>query len=542
MSGPTIYDVAIVGYGPVGQMCALFLGRKGYNVVIYERWPNAYPRPRAVHFDDEIGRIFGLAGVGQQVRDISEGVPDWYEWRAADKVTPLLKINWGAAGLQGWPTHNFFSQPVLEGVLHEAVSTLPNVHVHRGWEAVGQEDHGDHIELKVTDRKTLESVKCRYLLGCDGARSFVRQEMGTPFTDLGFFFDWLILDVMPHEDKVWSPMNWQLCDPKRPTTIVSGGPKRRRWEFMRLPGERIEQLNTEAMAWKLLEPWGRTPQNTTLERHCVYTFQARWAQSWRKGRIFIAGDAAHLMPPFAGQGMCSGLRDAVNLCWKLDMVLSGKADERLLDTYFVERSVHLQNAIHFSIALGSIICVLEPHKAAERDKKFIAADADPRKALPPLPPEVLGPGVVDKDVDGRRNRLRGVAGQLSPQYRIRHGGREGYFDDVVGTGFAVITDGIDPHKVLDREDIDFLKDIGAHLVPLHAPQEVAGKGYASTDDVYIDVDNACIPALRENGNVAMVVRPDAYYYGMASSEADLKRLVKSLRGSVCYTGSVLSPR
>lgn len=112
--------------------------------------------------------------------------------------------------------------------------------------------------------------------------------MGTSVTALGFAFDWLILDIIPHEQRLWRPMNWQLCDPVRPTTIVSGGPGRRRWEFMRLPGESIEELNTAETAWQLLEPWGMTPDNATLERHVVYHFQARWADSWRQGRLLLA--------------------------------------------------------------------------------------------------------------------------------------------------------------------------------------------------------------------------------------------------------------
>jgi hypothetical protein len=153
--------------------------------------------------------------------------------------------------------------------------------------------------------------------------------MNTFMTDLGFHYDWLVLDVIPHDqDWVWSPLNLQVCDPGRPTTAVSGGPDRRRWEFMRLPGETVTGLNREDRTWQLLTPCDTQQGNATLERHTVLTFQARWAGTWHEGRVLVAGDAARQMPPFAGQGMCSGLRDAANLSWMLDLVLSGLPTRR----------------------------------------------------------------------------------------------------------------------------------------------------------------------------------------------------------------------
>ncbi len=169
------------------------------------------------------------------------------------------------------------------------------------------------------------SVRARYAVGCDGANSFVRGAIGAGWHDLGFAYDWLVVDVDPaRAARLGSPLNWQLCDPARPTTLVSGGPGRRRWEFMRLPHETLEQLNERGDRVEAARAVGRRGRTTrTLERHAVYTFRARWADAWRRGRVLLAGDAAHLMPPFAGQGMCSGMRDAANLAWKLDLVLAG---------------------------------------------------------------------------------------------------------------------------------------------------------------------------------------------------------------------------
>src|SRR5437667_154933 len=220
----------------------------------------------------------------------------------------------------------------------------------------------------------------------------------------------LLVIVVPRERRVWTPINWQLCDPARPTTVVSGGPGRRRWEFMRLPGESVADLNSEATAWRLLAPWGMTPDTASLERHALYTFQARWVDQWRKGRCLLAGDAAHQMPPFAGQGMCAGVRDAANLAWKLDLVLGGLAPDTLLDTYASERVAQVRQVVAFSIELGRVICVADPAEAAARDAALMAAVKE-RGPTPPLPTPAIGPGLL---VDGDP-----LAGHLFPQGEVR---------------------------------------------------------------------------------------------------------------------------
>lgn len=188
----------------------------------------------------------------------------------------------------------------------------------------------------------------------------------------GYFFDWLILDMVPHSPYDASPAQWQLCDPKRPTTIVPGGPWRRRWEFMVLPDEDKDEIATPEAAWRLLEPWGLTPDNADLERSAFYRFQARWAERWVEGRCMIAGDAADLMPPFAGEGMCAGLRDAVALGWRLSAILNGALGAHVLDSYESERVAHAKHYIKFSQDLGEIICIADPAEAAKRDARLMA--------------------------------------------------------------------------------------------------------------------------------------------------------------------------
>src|SRR5947199_1713649 len=428
-----MYDVAIVGYGPVGQTLAILLGQRGWKVGVFEKQPAAYLLPRAVHFDHEVARILQAAGLGEELPRLTEPA-DTYEWRNAAGETRVVISSRGTSP-SGWPEANMFAQPELERALDTMVRALPSVEVHRAAEVV---DIGPALVV-ASPAGDRHEVGARWIVGCDGANSFVRRHLGSAVTDLGFFFDWLIVDVVPRERRVWTPINWQLCDPARPTTIVSGGPGRRRWEFMRLPGEDVAELNTERTAWRLLEPWGLRPGNATLERHAVYTFQARWVDRWRTGRILLAGDAAHQMPPFAGQGMCSGIRDAANLAWKLDLVLAGKAAESLLDTYASERIPQVRQAIEFSIELGKVICVADPEQASARDAAMIAA-AGAAGVTPPLPTPALGPGLL---LDGDP-----LAGHLFLQGEVRRGNAAGRFDDVVGRGFALLGRSADPGSIL----------------------------------------------------------------------------------------------
>jgi hypothetical protein len=375
-------------------------------------------------------------------------------------------------------------------------------------EVVGVRDAGDHVELDARrGHDDTRSIRARFAVGCDGARSFVRSVVDPAWQDLGFAFDWLVVDVIPHERRSWDPMNWQLCDPARPTTVVSGGPGRRRWEFMRLPHETTDELNSEAAAWRLLEPWEIRPDNAQLERHAVYTFRGAWADAWRKGRILLAGDAAHLTPPFIGQGLCSGMRDAANLAWKLDLTLAGRAAEPLLDTYTSERLPHVRALIEFAVSLGRVICVPDPVAAAERDRRMIAEQRERKEAVAADLP-VLGPGCF---APGR------AAGHLFVQDRVRQGGATGLFDDVVGRGFALVSPHGDPARALDPELARFFESIGgitAHVAPDGAVADLAGS-YARW--------------FGENSAAVTLQRPDYAVFGTAPTLEGAAGLVANLR-------------
>lgn len=500
------YDVAIVGYGPVGETLAILLGERGWRVGVFEKQPAPYALPRAVHFDHEVARILQAAGIAAEFAGLTE-TADVYEWRNASGET-LLRFESEAAGVSGWPDANMFPQPGLERALDRRARSFGNIEIRRGCEVVDLDAGAAGVTLgaRGVDGGRIEAT-ARYVIGCDGANSFVRGRFGAQITDLGFFYDWLIVDVLPNEPTVWRPLNIQICDPLRPTTMVSGGPGRRRWEFMCLPGESLDELNSEATAWRLLAPWDVRPDNARLERHAVYRFQARWVEPWRRGRLLIAGDAAHQTPPFAGQGMCAGLRDAANLSWKLDLVLGGKAREAILDTYASERVPHVRTMIAFAIELGRVICIADPEEAARRDAALLAAVH--AGAQMPAPAVVgIGPGV--------RRRGDPSAGQLFLQGRVRRAGACGLFDDVVGRGWTLLALDADPGPYLDPEAASFF----AGLAGLCAHVGTGG---------IEDLDGRYRRWFEEYGVAVALQRPDFYVFGSAARVEDAGALVRDLR-------------
>lgn len=516
MSAHPPVDVAIVGYGPTGQTLALLLGRLGHRVTVIDRWPDLYPLPRAVHFDHEIARILQSAGAIDDVMPITEPILT-YEWRNA-KHEMLLELDWRGIGPSGWPVARMFSQPELERVLDNHVKAQPTVTVHQGWSAtqLTQDENGVCINIErgeIRDGEWIatgerDEVRARWVIGADGANSFVRRASGIQMNDLGFAFDWLVVDVKPHVQREWVPHTWQLCDPNRPTTVVPGGPGRRRWEFMLLPGEQASAMNCDEVSWRLLESWNITPDNATLERHAVYTFRGQWAQEWRNGRALLAGDAAHLMPPFAGQGMCSGMRDSMALAWRLDAVLRGQLEASVLDSYGPERTGHVKEMIGFSIELGKVICITDPAIAEQRDRDMITAQTQPDYAPPPPLRPSLGSGLWKEGAPG--------AGLLGVQAEVEVNGRRGRFDDLFGMRFALIARDAASLASISPENLVALQSQQAVLVHMGA------EGMA-------DVDGRYAAWLDELGCSAVLMRPDFYVQGAACGAVELNELLDAWR-------------
>ena len=457
-----------------------------------------------------------------RARAISEPA-DEYEWRNGSGDV-LLRFVSRRRGASGWPESNMFWQPSLEALTERAATTQPGVELRRGSQLEHLEQEADAVRLTVRRTKVVqegdgrreaeptggpETIRARYVVGCDGANSTVRDLIGVAMTDLGFYYDWLIVDVALHQPRVFDPPNVQICDPARPTTAVSGGPGRRRWEFMRLPHESIEELNDAAKAWELLGEWDVHAGNATLERHAVCTFQARWAEEWRAGRIFLAGDAAHQTPPFAGQGMCAGLRDAANLAWKLDLVLAGKAPDALLDAYATERRANARALIEFAVELGKVICVADHEEAARRDELMAAAMAESGTQAIPAMPGLSGGVVVGGDP---------LAGSLFVQGRVAAGDRSARFDDVVGAGWRLISLDPDVAAALPAAAVAWFEDLGGRVVILGVDVE--------------DIDGAYKSWFGDHGVSTVLQRPDFYLFGAATDGPGAAGLLAGLRDAL----------
>jgi len=415
-------DVLVVGLGPVGAATAALLARRGASVIAVERDTVVYPLPRAVHFDHEIMRLFQQLGIADEVARHSVPVPP-YEFRTADGRL-LMSFPADLEAASGWAGGYMFHQPSLESALRDILATEPQAAVRLGWRFEALAQDADGVTARINGPGGPADIRARYLVGCDGASSPVRQAIGGTLSDYGFDEPWLVVDVNVQPGARTPPVNLQVCDPERPTTCVMAGPGRHRWEFMLLPGETTDDVLKDGFIERLLLPWDCGP--VEIERRAVYRFHGLVAEHWRAGRVLLAGDAAHQTPPFAGQGMCSGLRDAANLAWKLDAVLTGQADEALLDTYQPEREPHARSLIELAIGMGQIVCTLDRAAAAARDSEMLARRAAGAPSLPPLRTAPFADGCILGGSAG--------AGELFPQPTCGQGPRRLRLDDGLGDG------------------------------------------------------------------------------------------------------------
>ncbi len=374
-----VCDVAIVGAGPVGSLLAVVLRDLGLETVVVERDLAPYMLPRAAVMDDEIQQVFHAHGLGEQLRAITTPM------RGADFAKPsgerILGIDLPEAGPLGFPPVVSHFQPELDAMVQRSAEAR-GATLLRGRTAMSLEQDDD-VRLRLDDGSTVVS---RWLVGCDGASSWTRRAMGLTLDDLGFDQQWLVLDMelSPDSTAVLPDVTRQVCDPVRPTTFVPGHARYRRWEFQVQPDDDVEQLASDAGIWNLLSPW-ITPRDARLVRSALYRFHAVVAPQWRAGNVFLAGDSCHQMPPFLGQGLNSGSRDAVNLAWKLALVHRGGAGDRLLDTYTTERLPHVRSTVEHAVDTGRLIDQLAGRQSHGIDHSAGYGGARPQP--------VLGPGV-----------------------------------------------------------------------------------------------------------------------------------------------------
>jgi 2-polyprenyl-6-methoxyphenol hydroxylase-like FAD-dependent oxidoreductase len=512
-------DVAIVGYGPVGQTVATLLGRAGHSVFVFERFGRLYDLPRAVHFDHEIMRVWQELGI---VEEIAGDLLPVYEycWFGADGE-PIMTMRAEAPAPSGWEPNYLVFQPYLEAAIDRTARQVASVE--RGWSAEGLVQHPDHVELTLRRVREEEAgrllptdetrtVRARYLIGTDGANSIVRAQCGIAWEDLGFAAEWLTLDLRPHDIEALAhlPTSCQWCDPDRPHMHTRNGQSHRRWEFMLLPGESPEDFADPARVWELLSPW-LGPDDAELTRYAVYEFRGLLAETMRDGSVFLAGDAAHLMPPFMGQGMCSGIRDAHNLAWKLDLALRGNAGDELLDSYTAERRPQCEWIVRLSMEMARVSCELDAAAAAERDRVLRGAKAPTPTGLP-----ALAEGFIRHPAGAS---AAGLTGSFAVQGTVAGATGEGRFDDVVGRGFVLLAAEGDPRSVLSDEQLDLLDGLGTRFASLD-PDVPCGVS---------DVDGRLRTWLDDHDTAAVIVRPDFYVFGAVSSTDEIPALVDDLR-------------
>lgn len=473
MGPPFDCDVLIAGGGPTGVTLATLLARRGVSVIVVEKEAGIYPLPRAAHIDHEGMRILQEAGVAEAVMKTARRA-NRYDFLNARGDVLLRFEGAGQIGPGGWPVANMIHQPSVEAELRQALAAQPQAELRSCWELTGFADDGDGVTATLATPEGERTLRARYLVGADGARSPVREARGIAFDDLNFEEPWLVVDVLVDDYAKLPTENLQICNPERPTTCVLMGEGRHRWEFMIKPGESAEQVSEDAFIEKLLEPWN-VRGAVRMERKAVYTFRARIARAWRKGRVLLAGDAAHQTPPFAGQGMCSGLRDAANLAWKLAAVTRQGADAALLDSYQIERAPNLRATIDMAIMMGKTVCITNPWSAWLRDMKFKLA-----RKLGKLP---HGPPAYPPISAGRI--LAGTAGAGS------------YFPQPLAAGGARLDEVLGPDRwLIARADL---------ANPPLAPFAEALTGW-----------------LDKHGAEAVLVRPDRFVFGTGTL-AELER-------------------
>lgn len=458
-------DVLIVGGGPTGVTLALLLAQHGVRTIVAEKDAGIYPLPRAAHIDHEIMRIFQEVGVADAVMASSRRTSRYDFLNAAGEV--LLRFDDAdRIGPGGWPASNMIHQPSVEAALRAQLADPSELRSE--WEMAGFTEAGDGIEAHFATPEGKRTLRARYLVGADGARSPVRKAAGIGFDDLGFEEPWLVIDTIVEDASRLPPVNLQICDPERPTTCVLMGEGRHRWEFMIKPGEDPDDIASDASIAALMAPW-KVDGAARFERKAVYTFRARIAARWRAGRVLLAGDAAHQMPPFAGQGMCSGIRDAANLAWKLAAIVNEGASDALLDSYQPEREPNLRGTIGLAIMMGRTVCITDPAAAAERDRQMIAArEAGQEPDGPPAYPP-LSAGFIFEGSEG--------AGSYFPQI-LTDGVK---LDDVLGAGTWLIERADDDQRLAPFHSalIAWLDAHAADAVLVRPDRQVFGTGAAS---------------------------------------------------------------
>ncbi len=505
---PDHFDVAIVGMGPVGAATALFLAHEGLRVAVFEKGTEVYQLPRAVALDGEIVRAFQKIGLGDKLNAILQQVrPGERAGFTNSKREWLFGQELVSFGRNGWQPISMFDQPQLEQFIRGALNNYDNCAVYLG-EAVDEfDDQGDKVEITSSAR----AISADWLIACDGAASPTRKKLNIGWQDLGYDHEWLVVDVTLNPGVELQPETLQVCDPERLVTYVGTIDPFRRWEFKLKDGETAEDLLQDKVIEQLIEPW-LSPDQYTLRRKAVYQFHAATAGKWRVGRVFLAGDAAHQTPPFLGQGLNAGMRDIINLSWKLGLVQRGICQASLLDTYEAERSPHAQDLVEWAVSLGQLM----EHLAATEAAQSLG------QAAPELPPQkqASGYGQGREAPPLRRGAItlaqvsnEGSTGYLFCQPIIETATGSDKLDNKLGSGFALVSRG--------------------ELSPLNKRSQtiMAALNIQPVCLANIQIKQGHFDPLFEHAEAALI-RPDRYVFGHTSDSKTADDLLDALATSL----------
>lgn len=501
MSTDEIRDVIVVGAGPVGSTAALLAGRLGLTVLLVDASTEVFPKPRAIHFDADIMRIFQFAGIADELEGRVRATSGALHNGADGELIRDFRAV-ATEGDLGWKPHYMFYQPETDALLRQRAAESAGTEVALGWTCDSVTEVGDHVvvELRDGDGNTRQE-RARYAIAADGANSPIRKALGIRLTDYAFDEPWVVIDGHVDDERLGPDYSIMYCDPKRPATYIPGTRSHRRWEFMILPGEDGEALSTPESALELIRevtPW-IDEGKFEIERSAVYRFHGLVADRWRQGRVLLIGDAAHQSPPFYGQGMCHGVRDARNLTWKLRAILQEGASEDLLDTYQAEREPHVRAIIEQSVANGRYICVLDPVEANARDERMRELMRHPAPHAPKTWRDTI-PGLTAGVLD--HSGLSQATGLLFPQPWVRKAdGRRMRLDDAIGADWALI--------VRDGKQAPAGSDVATFVVGEDFADETGALG--SWFEAF-DTD-------------AVLVRPDRYVFGVAKGPLETRSLL-----------------
>ena len=494
---PDAVDVLVVGYGPVGAALASLLGRQGVTTLVIDKSHGVFAAPRAIALDNEALRILQMAGVAEGAF-ATVAIP--FVRMLSPYFGEFARLN-TSGEIDGHPRLVTFYQPELEHVLRGVVAQQPSVRVAEGVELTGLTEtvNGVTATLKLDDG-TQRQVTARYLVGADGASSKVRKFIGQDFKGQSFKQDWLIVDAVG----VSQPIDHVefICDPKRPTPHMVAPGGRERWEFMLHKNEDAAGMENDAKVDELLAPWGGLRQ-LKVERKAVYRFHARLAKCFSRGRVHLVGDAAHITPPFVGQGLVAGLRDAANLSWKLAWVVRGQAGAGILDSYNTERGPHAKAMIRLARLMGAMVmpsntlAALFNHGIMRLIKNLPFIAELGVKPQPRFKDGLFAPG---RHKPGLSN------GALLPQIWVRsRDGRIVLSDDALGGGLVMAGFGCDAASLLSPSAKAAFVAAGGRFVHIAARGQIPPMSGA--DDAWEDLAGTLTPGVVKRGWVA-VIRPD----------------------------------